>query len=68
MKKLSELKTSGLCAVHDCYKAPLFRVNSGVPIEQRCPRLPTCWAWLRRFLRTRRLRGTLIVMHGQRII
>jgi len=34
MKKPSDLKTSGLCAVHDCYKTPLFRVNSGGPIEQ----------------------------------
>lgn len=34
MKKPFELKTSGLCAVHDCYNTPLFRVNSGVPIEQ----------------------------------
>lgn len=34
MKKPSDLKTRGLCAVHDCYKNPLFRVNSGIPIEQ----------------------------------
>lgn len=28
-----DLKTIGLCAVHDCYKKSLFRVNRGIPID-----------------------------------
>lgn len=34
MTKPVELKTLGLCALHDCYKNSLFRVNSGIPIEE----------------------------------